>query len=420
MSAITVGRQQAHGPGRRERVLGVLLAVIALVAALALLATNPRLLVALSSDRDGEALLPYATIAPGSSTSGDLVLANEGMLPLAYDLRVRAGDAEMASGITLHVRRLDQPGFLYQGPLTARAIPLGYLAPGQRARLEVILSAPPSQSTASVPVDDTFVWTAHSPGIDGWWWLILVAALLILAGVLMPRALALVVALRRLPPPPFELYWRAPLVLATVVLAMLAPLTGVSLSSVNAQTSNPGSLFAIGTVVLTDRAPSGRTCLAVGTANGVPGCDAIFQFERGVPGQKGAARVTIRNQGTVPIGAYTVAAPRLCATQDAPGEQFHGSADLCGHVGLTIHDDDHDRCYYPVSGPGACPDPSRGATLADFSRAYAPGRGLPLNPAGLGAGITYTFAVALDPDLTNEFQGRAPVIDFDWSVASPF
>src|SRR6202022_789204 len=133
-------------------------------AAIALLAPNPHLLVALSSDREGQALLPTSTLAPGSSTTGALILTNEGLLPLRYDVKVQAGQVELESGVIIRLRRNDEPNFFYQGPITSDPINIGFLTPGQHARIEVPLSAPPGAGTAAIPVDDTFVWTAHSPG----------------------------------------------------------------------------------------------------------------------------------------------------------------------------------------------------------------------------------------------------------------
>ena len=67
MSVAAIPRE-GEDPGwrRPSRVLGIAFALAALVAAIALLATNPRLLVALTSDREGQALLPASTLEPGT------------------------------------------------------------------------------------------------------------------------------------------------------------------------------------------------------------------------------------------------------------------------------------------------------------------------------------------------------------------
>ena len=420
MSTIAAQRgQDQQQPARSpNRVLGIALALVAIVAAIALLATNPHLLVALSSDRDGQALLPTSTLAPGASTTGALILTNVGLLPLRYDVKVEAGQAELDSGVVIRLRRNDEPNFFYQGPITSDPITIGFLAPGQHTRLEVTLSAPTAAAgSAAIPVDDTFVWTAHSPGFAFWWWLLLVVVALVAAAVLLPRLLDLYARLRRLPTPRFELFWRAPVALAAVILAMLVPLSGVSLASINAQASNPSNVFAIGSVVLNNRTTSGGSCISAAGAGGQSAngqCGAIFSVSSAARGTTGSGRLTVRNAGTVPISQFRLWAPTACATTSAGA--VNGGGDLCQRVEMTIHDDSHDRCYFPDSRDGPCTLRADG-TMGSFAGRYAPGSPLPLSPTGLGSGITYTFTVALDPTAGNEYQGRLATLDFTWEIA---
>jgi hypothetical protein len=399
-----------------HRLAGVLLALLAVVAAIVLLSSDPHVFVALTSDREGQALLPISTLAPGSSTTGQLTLANEGLLPMRYELRVEGGHDEMNSGVIIRIRRNGAANYLYQGPLSAAPIAIGTLAPGQRDQLQVTLAALPSESTFSIPIDDTFVWTARSPGVDSWWWLLLVASALVLGAFAMPRLLALWAWLRARRTLPFELYWRAPLVLAAILLATLVPLTGVSLSTINAQASNPANVFAVGALVLSDQAPARASCLSVSSnsQSGGPGqCDAIFQFTQAGPGRSSTGRLTVRNVGTVPIHSFAVFTGG-CESQAL--EKYHGTADACAAVLLTLHDDRHDVCYYPVSQKGACPT-SGGGTLRTFARDFGSARPLPLDPDGLGAGIPFTFTVTVDPSASNDTQGLTPTMNFTWQVA---
>jgi hypothetical protein len=417
MSTITLRQDQQQPARNPNRVLGIALALVAIVAAIALLATNPHLLVALSSDRDGQALLPTSTLAPGSSTTGALILTNEGLLPLRYDVKIEAGQAELDSGVIIRLRRNDEPNFFYQGPITSDPVTIGFLAPGQHTRLEVTLSAPAAAGgSAAIPVDDTFVWTAHSPGFEFWWWLLLVAAALVVAAVLLPRLLDFYARVRRLPMPRFELFWRAPVALAAVILAMLVPLSGVSLASINAQASNPSNVFAIGSVVLNNRTTSGGSCISAAgaggqTANGQ--CGAIFSVSNAA-GTTASGRLTVRNAGTVPVSQLSLWASTACATTSAA--PIHGGGDLCQRVEMTIHDDSHDRCYFPDNRDGPCTLRASG-TMGSFASRYAPGSALSLSPSGLGSGLTYTFTVALDPTAGNEYQGRLATLDFSWEIA---
>jgi hypothetical protein len=346
-----------------------------------------------------------------------LIVTNEGLLPLRYDVTVQTGQAELDSGVIIRLRRNDEPNFFYQGPVTSDPIAVGFLAPGQHTRIEVTLSAPPADSSASIPVADTFVWTAHSPGIDYWWWLLVVAVALVAAAVVMPRLLELYAALRRLPASKFELFWRPPVALAAVILAMLVPLSGVSLASVNAQASNPSNVFAIGSIVLSDRTSSGTACLsAVGNdgASQTGRCGAIFNVANVAPGTTGSGRVSIRNAGTVPVSHFTLWAPSACANISGP---VHGGGDLCQRVQLSIHDDSHDRCYFPDDRPGPCTLRSDG-TMGSFASRHGADSPLDLSPTGLGSGLTYTFTVALDGAAGNDYQGRTATLDFTWQIAS--
>lgn len=411
MSALTSARR--FNP---RGLTGLALAALAILAAIVLLASDPRVFVALTSDRDGQALLPVSTLAPGSTTTGDLTLANEGLLPLRYDLRVEAGQAELNSGVIIRVRRDGALNYAYQGPLSDRPIPLGTLLPGERDQVQVTLSAPPSQATASIPVDDTFVWTARSPGFDSWWWLLLVAAGLVVAAFGLPRLLALWTWLRTRRRVPFELFWRVPLILAVLLVATLVPLSSVSLASVNAQSANPANVFAVGALVLSDQQPAKTSCLSISSLSSqtaLPGrCDAIFAFGQGVPGMSGTAKVTIRNLGTAPITTFGVYSNGCAST---PAEAIHGGGDGCAGVDMTIHDDSHGACVFPVAQAGDCP-PGAG-TMRSFARDHGPSRPLALSPQGLGAGVTFTFAVTVDPSDDNSYQGLSPQMDFNWQVA---
>lgn len=407
-------RQPARDP---QRTAGILLAAVALLAAIALLAISPRVLVSLSSDRDGQPLLPAGTVAPGGSVTGGLILANEGLLPLRYQLRVQAGEEELAQGVIIRVRRNGAANYLYQGRLSSAPIPIGVLEPGQRDRLEVTLFAPPSQATESIPIDDTFIWTARSPGITDWWWLAAVALVLVLGAFSFPRLLDLAARLRRVSPLPFEWYWRPPLILAIVILAMLVPLSGVSLASVNSQASNPGNVFAVGSIVLGDQTPTGSMCMSVAggsTNSGPTRCAAIFNLTNAVPGTQFAGVVTLRNLGTVPISSFQLFAPDACQTRSAAA--VAGGADICGRVRMQIHDDSHDRCYFPADQAGPC-TASPAGTLRSFGSTYTAQHPLTLRPDGLGSGIVYRFTVSLDSAAGNDYQGQAAGIDFNWTVA---
>lgn len=422
MATIDRRTGQALERENRRRRNGILLASLAILAAIVLLAVNPSLLVALTSDREGQALFGASTLAPGGSVQGNLTLANEGLLPLDYKVNVSAGPEEAAAGTFMRIRNLSTGAWAYQGPITGRSIALGRLLPGQRVQIAVVLQAPPSQATSSIPINDTFTWTGRSPGVGYWWWLVLVAAVVAAAAFAGPRLLDLVARLRRLPPLPYELYWRVPLILAILLLACLVPLTGMSLSSVNAESQNPANTFAIGTLALSDKSPSGTTCISVPGPSGAPSvnsrCDAIFSLTKMAPGgSAGRGSVTIRNLGTVPVSQLLLWSDG-CGTGDAAQVAAHGGGDLCPVVMMSIHDDTHNACVFPGSAAGECPLVPQAGTVGAFAAAHGQGQGLALSPQGLGAGITYTFSLALDPAAGNSDQGRALFTSFYWLIVS--
>lgn len=422
MATIDLRTGQRRDEESRRRFAGILLSFLAILAALVLLAVNPSLLVALTSDREGQALFQASTLAPGGAVQGNLTLANEGLLPLDYKVNVSAGPEEAAAGTFMRIRNLSTGAWAYQGPITGRSIALGRLLPGQRVAINVILQAPPSQATSSIPINDTFTWTGRSPGIGYWWWLVLIAAVVAAAAFAGPRLLDLVARLRRLPPLPFELYWRVPLILAILLIACLVPLTGISLSSVNAESQNPANTFAIGTLALSDRSPTGTTCISVPGASGSgttnSRCDAIFNFTKMAPGGNAShGSVTVRNLGTVPVSQLLLWTDG-CSTGDAVQVAAHGQGDLCPVVIMSIHDDTHNACVFPASAAGQCPLLPQAGTVAAFAAAHGQGQGLSLNPEGLGAGITYSFSLVLDPTAGNADQGRALFANFNWMIVS--
>lgn len=414
------GRQRApltpQQQERRRRFFNLALALVAIAAALTLLALNPKALTGFSSDRDRQALLADTTLGPGLSTGGAVVLTNQGVLPLRYDLLVTGPAEQTDAGVVMRVRLNDDSNYVYQGPaLTRQPITLGILVPGQSVRAQVTLVAPPSAASSSIPVDDTFTWTAHSPGLETWWWLIALAAALAAAAFVLPFIAREGPAGRR---PRRELFWRQPLILAALVLALLFPLSGVSLAAVNFQSANPGNLFAIGTLVLSDRAPDGTTCMSITSSSVATAptrhCGTAFQFLNGTPGMTRSARLTVRNVGTVPIARFTVWAPNPC--QSAAASAIHGTDDACRLVNLSLHDDSHDVCYFPTKAAGPCPARMSG-TMSTFGRTFTTASPLGLDPEGLGGGITYTFAVQVAPAAGNQGQGLAPYIDLEWEAS---
>jgi len=190
-----------------------------------------------------------------------------------------------------------------------------------------------------------------------------------------------------------------------ILIASVSLLTGTA-ASLNATTINPGSSFATGTLVLSNQVENRNPCLSEGAT---VACDALFPGPH-APGVTATARVTIKNVGTVPVATLGLWSTG-CQTRNGAS----AGADLCPSTWLTVHDDDHDRCYFPVQGAGACGTAVHGS-YADFVARYSETSPIDLSTDKLGAGIAYTLTATIDPAAGNDFQGRVADLTMFWRV----
>ncbi len=186
-----------------------------------------------------------------------------------------------------------------------------------------------------------------------------------------------------------------------ILLASVSLLTGTA-ASLNATTVNPGSSFATGTLVLSNQVENRNPCLSTGAT---VACDALFPGLH-APGVTATARVTIKNAGTVPVASLGI-----WSTGCVSGS----GASLCPSTWLTVHDDAHDRCYYPVQAAGACGSAVHGS-YADFASRYTPASPINLSTDQLGGGIVYTLTATIDPAAGNDLQGRAADLTIYWGI----
>ena len=190
--------------------------------------------------------------------------------------------------------------------------------------------------------------------------------------------------------------WIRLLLTAMVLVASASLLTGTA-ATLNSTTVNPGSSFEAGTLILDD-ADRTTNCDSHGA---LVACDAFFP-KLEVPGMADATTVTLTNLGTLPVGRFVLYAGAC-------------SGSLCGHTWLSIHDNDHDLCEFPVQGPGACPA-SVHKTYADFAAAYPESSPLPLTSDHLGGGDAYTFTAEIDPSIGNDLQNSTAKLVFTWEI----
>jgi len=186
-----------------------------------------------------------------------------------------------------------------------------------------------------------------------------------------------------------------------ILLASVSLLTGTA-ASLNATTVNPGSSFATGTLILSNQVENRNPCLSTGAT---VACDALFPGLH-APGVTATARVTIKNVGTVPVASLGIWSSG-CRTGSA--------ASLCPSTWLTVHDDAHDRCYFPVQAAGACATAVHGS-YADFVSRYSAASPINLSTDQLGAGIVYTLTATIDPEAGNDLQGRVADLTIFWGI----
>ena len=115
-------------------------------------------------------------------------------------------------------------------------------------------------------------------------------------------------------------------------------------------------------------------------------CDALFNQEL-IPGTTYRAVVTIRNEGQVPAELLQLWAIGPC-TSGASNSSFSGTANLCSATWITIHDDAHDFCYFPVRAAGAC-QLGVGGTIVDLANRNGPNNPINLAVDQLASGIPH-------------------------------
>jgi len=209
-----------------------------------------------------------------------------------------------------------------------------------------------------------------------------------------------------------------------VLVGLVAAIGVGAFASFNAQTSNPGNLFADGTLVLSNSVNGGTACLS--TAGGTTDtnvndkCDTMFDLAIKKPGDIGSATVALKNDGSIDMSKLNVFST-ACTDGDAPAELYHGTGLPCSKIALMIQsysDADYKTPTGCVWGKGSgadCTfDPT--LTLAAFqSKFNTAATGLSIGD-GVASGQTayLKVSVQLPEDADNSFQGRQAAIDFNW------
>ncbi|HEX2195805.1 MAG TPA: hypothetical protein VHJ76_02670 [Actinomycetota bacterium] len=208
---------------------------------------------------------------------------------------------------------------------------------------------------------------------------------------------------------------------------------GGTYATFNAQTANPGNVWANGTLILSNKVGTGTTCLSTGAGTNADtnvnaNCDALFSGATlRKPNDSATVNVNVRNEGSLNAAALKLHSS-ACSAGDTAGETYKGTGDPCDKVQLYVQKwTDAARtvpasCVYgsaPVLTPNTCDFAATGAeakTLGAF--ATANGSATPLDLGGLSSGTTgyYTIGVKLPQSTSNAYQGRRAAIDFTWTL----
>jgi hypothetical protein len=222
---------------------------------------------------------------------------------------------------------------------------------------------------------------------------------------------------------------RTKIVLSCAVVVVLAATLGIaSFATFNAQTNNPGNVFAHGTLVLSNTKQGGVACLSTGggntNTNVNAACDQLFNLTVKKPGDSGTANLTLKNVGDINASTFKVFAP-TCTNANATGESYNGTGNPCTVLQLYVQQwtdntfTTPSACLYGGATGNTCNFTDTTKTLGAFSTSYnSSSNGLSIG-SGLNAGssVYVTIGVQSPSTADNTYQGRQASIDFDWYIA---
>ena len=218
------------------------------------------------------------------------------------------------------------------------------------------------------------------------------------------------------------------LISSAILLVLAAGLGFGSFATFNAQTNNPGNVFAHGTLVLSNTKQGGTACLSTGggsiDTNVNTNCDQLLNLTVKKPGDSGTANLTLKNVGSLDASTFKVFSP-ACTGGDAVAEAYHGTGNPCTVLRLYIQQWSDASfttpltCLYGGATGSTCNFSDASKTLNGFATTYANSTsGLTIG-SGLTAGSSAYVTIGVQSPTTadNTYQGRQGSLDFDWYIA---
>ena len=214
------------------------------------------------------------------------------------------------------------------------------------------------------------------------------------------------------------------------VLAVGIAVTVVSagtFASFSASTTNAGSTFATGTLILSNQKDTATACLSTGggttDTNANASCDDLFALAVKKPGDTATVDLTLTNEGSIDGSDLLGFASSACAAADAAGESANGTGNPCTGIDLYVQEfSDAGRttasvCHYGGGTATTCAH-SATETLHSFASDHADATdGVSLGAIDGGDSRYLTIGVQLDAGAGNEMQGRQATFGFTWQLA---
>lgn len=202
-----------------------------------------------------------------------------------------------------------------------------------------------------------------------------------------------------------------PLALTTVLLSagLLSMSVTGTLSGFTAAITNSANTVTTGSLVLQEGVGSNATTFTCTSVDGSSittnssTCATINKFggtgyQTMTPGATVTQNVTFKNAGTLNASTFTLA-PAGC-TQSAVGGASGSATDLCSKLSVV------------VTQSGTPSTTVYTGTLAGFTASRS------LTTLSSGASSTFTFAVTLDSNVGNAYQGLQASVPMTWTLNS--
>jgi hypothetical protein len=159
------------------------------------------------------------------------------------------------------------------------------------------------------------------------------------------------------------------LLLAVLLVSLAGSAFGAgTFATFNASTTNAGSTFATGTLVLSNKVNSTTTCLSTGAGTNTDtnansaGCGTLFATTVSKPGDTATVDLDLQGVGTLSATKLQLFAASLCATtQNTAATPYTGTGDLCEQTQITVQESTSaanrtagtaSRCWFGGVGAG--------------------------------------------------------------------